>query len=238
MSQNNPKSNESLQADDQLENSCIVANCRMNRERVALGTNGYQSDLLFDPIEFLIQKHRDSGQADWLDLCCGRGRALIQAAQKIREADCHVGTLIQGIDLIDMFDPLPTDFDFLEFEVASLHNWTTTKKFDLITCVHGLHYIGDKLGLIKRAADWLRPGGRFAANLDLSNLRSRGQTDFGSLFVTAGMDYSAEKHLLSFDGRAVVRDCEFFSTDQPYLGADDQAGPNYTGQEAVNSYYA
>ncbi len=39
--------------------------------------------------------------------------------------------------------------------------------FDLITCVHGLHYAGDKLAVLTRAVDWLTPGGLFAADLDL-----------------------------------------------------------------------
>jgi hypothetical protein len=46
--------------------------------------------------------------------------------------------------------------------------------FDLITCVHGLHYVCDKLGLIARAASWLVEDGRFVANLALDNLRFSG----------------------------------------------------------------
>ena len=54
---------------------------------------------------------------------------------------------------------------------ASLTTWRPDRAFDLITCVHGLHYVGDKLGLIARAASWLAEDGLFVANLDLANLK-------------------------------------------------------------------
>ena len=37
--------------DDRLERSAVVANCRMNRERGLLGSNGYDRELGFDPID-------------------------------------------------------------------------------------------------------------------------------------------------------------------------------------------
>jgi predicted TPR repeat methyltransferase len=43
------------------------------------------------------------------------------------------------------------------------------RPFDLITSVHGLHFVGDKLGLTARAASWLTDEGTFVASLDLSN---------------------------------------------------------------------
>jgi hypothetical protein len=43
--------------------------------------------------------------------------------------------------------------------------------FDLITCVHGLHYLGDKLAVLARAAGWLTATGRLVADLDLSSIR-------------------------------------------------------------------
>ncbi len=105
--------------------------------------------------------------------------------------------------------------------------------FDLITCVHGLHYIGDKLDLIARCASWLLPNGRFAGNLDLKNVAiqeasSRILTD---AFRRNDFTYDSRSKLLELhDGRAA----EF---PFRYLGADDQAGPNYTGQPAVTSHY-
>jgi hypothetical protein len=39
--------------DDFLERSAVVANCRMNRERELLGSNGYGRELGFNPLDFL-----------------------------------------------------------------------------------------------------------------------------------------------------------------------------------------
>ena len=66
--------------DEQLERSAVVANCRMNRDRDLLGLNGYGRELGLDPLDFL-KGRAASGRTDaWLDLCCGAGRAFIQAA--------------------------------------------------------------------------------------------------------------------------------------------------------------
>lgn len=48
----------------------------------------------------------------------------------------------------------------------------------------------------------------------------------------AGFAYDARRHLVTAAGR--------LAADFPYrfLGADDTAGPNYTGQPAVVSHYA
>ncbi len=70
-----------LLTDDILERSAVVANCRMNRERDLLGSNGYDRELGFNPLDFLREKLAHQDQADWLDLCCGTGKALIQAAR-------------------------------------------------------------------------------------------------------------------------------------------------------------
>ena len=43
-----------LLTDDMLERSAVVANCRMNRERDLLGSNGYDRELGFNPIDFLV----------------------------------------------------------------------------------------------------------------------------------------------------------------------------------------
>ena len=42
-----------LLGDDELERSAVVANCRMNRERGLVGSNGYAVELGFDPLDFL-----------------------------------------------------------------------------------------------------------------------------------------------------------------------------------------
>ena len=42
-----------LLADKLLENSSVNANCQMNRERHLLGTNGYDKELRFNPLDLL-----------------------------------------------------------------------------------------------------------------------------------------------------------------------------------------
>lgn len=42
---------------------------------------------------------------------------------------------------------------------ASLHGYEAADRYELITCVHGLHYIGAKLGLLARACGWLTEDG-------------------------------------------------------------------------------
>jgi hypothetical protein len=72
-----------LLSDDQLERSGIVANCRMNRERDLAGSNGYDRELGFDPLDFLKERLTHVHTATWLDSCCGTGKALIQAARSV-----------------------------------------------------------------------------------------------------------------------------------------------------------
>ena len=118
---------------------------------------------------------------------------------------------------------------------ASLASLRPDRPFDLITCVHGLHYVGDKLSLIARAASWLIDDGLFVANLDLANLKRPDGRAAGRVVSNdlgrAGVAYDRRNRLVICQGRNVVH------LPYRYLGADDRAGPNYTGQPAVNSYY-
>ncbi|WP_165247984.1 class I SAM-dependent methyltransferase [Paludisphaera soli] len=223
-----------LLADEQLERSAVVANCRMNRERSLTGSNGYDKEVGFDPLDLLKGRVDPGRPAAWLDLCCGTGRALIQAARTARSEGLDVE--IVGVDLVGMFDRHDADPTSLRLVEASLSNWRPERPFDLITCVHGLHYVGDKLGLIARAASWLAEDGLFVASLDLQNLKI---ADGGSTvrrlatdLRRAGLEYDRKRRLVACRGRRDV--------DLPYryVGADDRAGPNYTGQPAVDSYYA
>ena len=224
----------------ELEQSCIVANNRMNRERVALGSNGYESEIGFDPIEFLCERYEANNQVAWLDLCCGQAKALIEAGSHFANIGMNSNSIFMGIDLVDMFDRVPDDLDFVQLHAASLHQWDTSLKFDLITCVHGLHYVGDKLGLLARAIGWLKPTGTFHASLDLQNLEtvpSNPRIDFLALLREHGFKYDEGLHLLSFENPTSSDQVPPFELPVSYVGADDQAGPNYTRQPAVNSYY-
>ena len=60
--------------DDELERSGVVANCRMNRERVLTGSNGYSREVGFNPLHYLRERTAPGRPVAWLDLCCGTGR--------------------------------------------------------------------------------------------------------------------------------------------------------------------
>jgi SAM-dependent methyltransferase len=219
--------------DEELERSAVVANCRMNRGRNLLGSNGYDRELGFDPLMYLKGKTVIDHPVAWLDLCCGTGKALIQAAEIIQSERLRI--YIVGVDLVGTFHrpaPAPICVRLIE---ASLSTWRPDRPFDLITCVHGLHYVGDKLGLISRAASWLVEDGLFMANLDLHSLKVAGEGQsvrrVAADLRRAGLEYNRRKRLLICRGRKEV------SLLYRYLGADDQAGPNYTGQPAVGSHY-
>ncbi len=187
----------------------------MNRERRLAGRDGYSRVLGFDILGL-------PPGARWLDLCCGSGRALLDAAAARPDLD------ITGVDLVGYFAAAGP----VRFETASITAWEPDGAFDLITCVHGLHYVGDKLGALRRAASWLSDGGVFVANFDVAGVRLPG----GARRVLpalreAGFAYAPRARRIRctgrFDGALPFR----------YLGADDRAGPNYTGQPAVHSYY-
>jgi SAM-dependent methyltransferase len=218
-----------------LEQSPTVANSAMNRERGLAGVNSYAKELGLDPLDFLKSRVSEKAHVCWLDLCCGRGRALIEAAECCESEQLGARVTLVGIDLVAMFDPHPATQTFLRLQEASVLSWEPAGRFDLITCVHGLHYIGDKLGLLQRVAGWLEEDGTFLAHLDFQNLKlTSGQPARRVLLKELrrhGFEYQDRRHLL------VCRGHQEFRLPYRYLGADDRAGPNVTGQDAVNSWY-
>ncbi|MBE1462671.1 trans-aconitate methyltransferase [Kibdelosporangium phytohabitans] len=116
---------------------------------------------------------------------------------------------------------------------APVSAWQPEDRYDLITCVHGLHYIGDKLGTLTRVAQWLAPDGVFVANFDADAVRDSDGSPLNitKALRTAGFDYNARTRRIRKHGPR--------TTPFPwkYLGADKSAGPSYTGQPAVHSYY-
>lgn len=218
-----------------LERLPTVANCRMNREREIRGTNSYAADLGWDPVDYLAKSLQRQDKVAWLDLCCGTGRALIQAAECFRGLGLANRVNILGIDLVNMFDSVPEEINCLTLHPASVHCWTPGPRFDLVTCVHGLHYVGDKLALIARAASWLQPDGIFMAHLDLDNVKlvsgRRFAPQLGRHFKRLGLRYDRRRRVLSCQGTRRI-DFPFH-----YVGADDEAGPNFTRQPAIDSYY-
>ena len=77
--------------------------------------------------------------------------------------------------------------------------------------------------------------GLFVANLDLANVKLTDGSPAGRRVAgdlrRAGLDYDRRRRLVTCRGRRVDR------LPYRYLGADDRAGPNATGQPAVDSYY-
>ncbi|HWH00283.1 MAG TPA: methyltransferase domain-containing protein [Pilimelia sp.] len=224
-----------------LTRSAVVANCAMNRERQLAGPNSYARELGFHPVDRLrsalaLGSGAPAPEVGWLDLCCGRGRALRQAAEQLRAEGLAHRVALVGVDLVDYFDPAPAPDPPPRLVCASVTEWAPTGHFDLITCVHGLHYVGDKLAVLARAAGWLTDTGLLVADLDLASIRrpdgSPVGRSLGAALRRAGFRYDARRRRISLVGRREV------ALPYTYLGADDRAGPNYTRQPAVDSYYA
>lgn len=224
-----------LLSDKELSQSDIVANNRMNRSRNASGINSYEQEFRTKPNQLLEEFLKRKNTVSWLDCCCGEGKALIQSAQWLQQKGWQSKAQLLGIDLVDYFLPTPSDIHCLRFETIALTDWIPSQKFDLITCVHGLHYIGDKLKVISTAIQALAEDGVFIANFDLASIAIDGDptgTYIRKLFKQQGIDYKARTKMLFCQGPSTL------PYQLQYLGADDQAGPNYTGQPAVKSYYS
>jgi SAM-dependent methyltransferase len=218
---------------EQLQASPIVANNRMNRERNATGINSYEKDLGLNPIAFLQEKLRQQKDVRWLDICCGKGKALIQT-QGYFESEME-RLFFTGIDLVGMYDPIPDAASNLELFTGPFENWHSDQTYDLITCVHGIHYMGDKLQALAKAISMLNPNGTFLANFDIRSIKNMQGIDLSgtilSVFNNNRIEYSSRKKIIQTIGGKKLK------FPFRFVGADDAAGPNYTGQEAVHSYY-
>lgn len=219
----------------ELHWSPIVANNTMNRERGVVGVNSYDKDLKFNCLSFLEEQVRNSNSVvRWLDLCCGKGRALLQADKHFQQTKI-TSIELEGWDLIDGFENRDQASSSLTWHVGNLEEWQSNQTYDLITCVHGLHYIGDKLQLIKNAVSCLKEHGTFIANIDFNNIKYATGDGLGRKLSNycrqEGLEYHAKNKVLTSVG------AKSLNFQLKYLGADDQAGPNYTGQAVVDSYY-
>ncbi|MBC7863719.1 MAG: methyltransferase domain-containing protein [Bacteroidia bacterium] len=223
-----------LLPENKLILSPIVANNKMNRERNASGINSYEKEFKFKPEKFLTDHINKYGKVKWLDLCCGQGKALVQCAEFLEKNNFQNKAQLKGIDLIDYFIPVPTKINCLEFEVASLINWTPKEKYDLITCVHGIHYLGDKLLVLSKIFGAISKEGCFIGNFDLKSIVisvDPKNEKLKNIFKVNGINYNGRTKIISCKGTKKI------NFGLKYLGADENAGPNYTGQEAVNSHY-
>jgi len=223
-----------LLSESELVWSPVVANTRMNRERNASGINSYEKEFRFSPEAYLSEHIAGYGHVKWLDLCCGQAKALIQAASHLSVQGIQGKAVLKGIDLIDSFLPVPADITCLTLETGSVVDWQPFEQYDLITCVHGIHYVGDKLKVISTILQSLSEEGHFYGNLDLNHIHVAGAAaDFiKKRFKENDIQYNGKTRVLHCKG---PRNIDF---GIKYLGADDKAGPNYTGQEAVASFYS
>lgn len=215
--------------DGELATSWVVANNSMNRDRGLTGRDGYARVLGVDVVGLLAA----SRPARWLDLCCGRGNALLETVSSLRAQGFADQVSVVGVDLVSHFADAPPPE--VRFVTAPVTEFAPEHRFDLITCVHGLHYVGDKLDVLASAASWLTDDGVFVANFDATSVRSGDGTPLGRRLTNAlrqaGFDYDGRTHRIRRHGHGEVR------LPFRYLGADDKAGPNYTGQPAVHSLY-
>ncbi|HEV2637624.1 MAG TPA: methyltransferase domain-containing protein [Actinocrinis sp.] len=209
----------------------------MNRVRGLSGVNSYARELGFEPFEWLVGRGRGlgvDGGVGWLDVCCGAGLALLEAERRFVEEAPEVDVALVGVDLVDYFGASARS-GRLSLVAQSAGEFRAERDFDLVTCVHGLHYVGDKLGLIGRLVALLGVDGLFVADFDVELVwevggRSAARRVLGAL-RRAGVEYDRRRHRISCTGARVL---EFGGR---YLGADDAVGAGYTGQAAVRSYY-
>ena len=226
-----------LLPDRDLERSETVVNAAMNRSRRLSGVDSYHRELRFDVGAFLEQRFASRGRVAWLDVCCGQAVALLDAARLLARKPSAQVTLV-GLDLEPLSDlgQAPGE-PRVRVAKGSIHAWTPGRRFDLVTCVHGLHYAGDKLLALRRLGRWLEPDGIALANIDLHDVRGpEGESLSGPVsraLRSAGCRYSASSRIVRIVGPAKAEAPGF-----DYLGADDEAGPNYTLQPTVKSYYA
>ncbi len=217
----------------ELEWSAVVANNSMNRERKATGVNSYEKDLKLNPIRFILER-KNQADIQWLDLCSGKGNALIEVAKYIQNTDLVHKTHLLGIDLVDYFAD-KKDLNNLTFQTLNLSNWQPETAYDLITIVHGLHYVGDKIGLIIKAASALKKDGVLMANMDIKNIQITGcenkEKALKSFFKVAEIGYNDRTKMIKIEGAKTIEN-PFI-----YIGADDSVGINYTGQRVVDSIY-
>jgi trans-aconitate methyltransferase len=221
---------------DELLASPVVANATMNRERGLSGVNSYERDLRFSITEFLAERVRERGGAVWYDACCGQGRALVEAGRQFADAGWGRQVRIVGVDLVPMFTPETAPN--VSLQAADVATFSLEQPADLVTCVHGLHYLGDKLGFLQNTCALLAPGGLFLGHLDPNNVLSM---ESGQPVWRQAARHAAERGAALGLKRHVLR---VKQTDAPlgfgmaYRGATVSKQPNYTGIVVINSWYA
>lgn len=226
--------------DEALLASETVVNAAMNRGRALTGVNSYERDLKMDIGAFLARRVQERGHAVWYDACCGEGRALREASvawEGQRQWASRVQML--GVDLWDDFAPVGAPC--VRFVAADVVTYDPGTDVDLITCVHGLHYLGDKLRFLERCYARLAPGGVFIGHLDTDNLRFEAQGQASPVSWSAllrrvrgdSASITYRNHLLRMEriGNGPLH----FGGE--YLGASVSERPNFSGMTGIDSWY-
>jgi hypothetical protein len=90
--------------------------------------------------------------------------------------------------------------------------------------------------LLHESRTWLKPGGQLIAHLDMHNIRHGDGRDASraaaSLLRAQGVEIDSRRGWVRLQAPIAIAGA------WRYLGADDSAGPNRTGQDAVHSCYA
>ena len=217
----------------ELLGSATVANATMNRGRGLSGVNSYQRELRHDIAAYLEARAREYGYAVWYDICCGDGRALVEAGQGFAASGLSVQ--IVGVDLVDTFAPAPPGN--VRLVAADFGAFVLDMRADLLTCVHGLHYLGDKLGLLEQSYRQMAPGGLLLAHLDTANVRDADNPAplwprLMRRLRAAGVGVGFKSHILTLTRSEAALD---FGV--AYQGATVSAQPNYTGITVIDSWY-
>lgn len=126
----------------------------MNRFRRLRGPNSYATELGVDPVSVLPQG------GVWLDLGCGTGAAVREAARE--RPDLQIVAL--DVEAGFVAPATPPNLRFIQGDAARLP--VAGARFDLVTAVHVLHFIDDKQAALNAWVQLLKPAGRVYANLD------------------------------------------------------------------------
>jgi len=220
---------------DELLSSPIVANVTMNRGRGLSGANSYERDLRFSLTKFLAERVRERGEAVWYDACYGQGRALVEAGKQFAEIGWGHRVQVVGVDLVEMFaTERAPGVTLIAADVAAFR---LEQPADLITCVHGLHYLGDKLGFLQNTYAMLAPGGLFLGHLDTSNVRAFGSGL--SLWRQAARHVGKTSVAPEFKSHVlrIARTEASLNFGLTFQGATVSEQPNYTGITVIDSWY-
>ncbi len=208
----------------------------MNLGRGFSGVNSYERDLRFSVTQFLAERVRERGEAVWYDACCGQGKALVEAGKQFAATEWGPQVQISGVDLVEMFTPEAAPG--VTLIAADVTAFTLDQPADLITCVHGLHYLGDKLGFLQKSYDMLAPGGLLIGHLDADNVR-RAESGV-SIWRQAsrhagkkGVTPTLRNHVLN-----LLRSDATLDFGMTFQGATISEKPNYTGITVIDSWYA